>query len=88
MEGVFDVSVLVDIVLLNEAPELVVGRPSLVCGLASGSSFDVSVTSFIAGGEIVMEGVVVGNCDWGLSFGLFELLENNLSPAGNVDTGL
>lgn len=85
--GILEVTVFVDIVLVNEAPELVAGRPPLVYGRMTASS-GLVVGSPSCGGEIIMVGFKPGCCDCGRSFGLLELLENSLTLAGNVDTGL
>ena len=69
-----------------DALELVFGLPPLVCGLAGG--WEYCEFSGIAGGEIVMLGVSGGSCDFGLSFVVFEVLEEkSVKPAGRVETG-
>jgi hypothetical protein len=71
-----------------EVPELVPGRPELVGGRkdVTSSSGEVGVVGRIEGDKIVA-GCAEEDRVCGLSFNFFEPLENNFSPAGNVDIG-
>lgn len=66
-----------------EAPELVDGRPPLVCGLAGAPCPD----SGMGGGEMSMLVASTLYCDFGLSFTALVVLENSLRPGGSVETG-
>jgi hypothetical protein len=66
-----------------DAPELVDGRPPLVCGRAGTDCPD----SGMGGGDISMLVASTLYCDFGLSFTAFDALEKSLRPAGSVETG-
>jgi len=82
--GDFGAILLGDIGGFIDVPELVVGRPPLVCGLTrivvcKGDESDPGR----GGGE----SVIVGGCALALSFDFFEGLDTNFSPGGKVETG-
>ena len=70
------------------APELVFGRPPLVCGRVCVGCRLRPLPSGTGGGEIIMVGDSEGYCDLGLSASLFDDVRDNIfKPAGSVETG-
>jgi hypothetical protein len=86
--GDFGAELLGDIGGFIEVPELVVGRPPLVCGLTKIVVCSVEESGpERGGGESVMVGGGLDGCTWATSFDFFEGLDTNFSPGGRVDTG-
>jgi hypothetical protein len=71
-----------------DVPELVVGRPPLVCGLTRIVVCRVDESDpESGGGESVIVGGGLDSCAWAVPFDFFEGLDTNLSPGGKVETG-
>lgn len=86
--GDFGAVLLGDIGGLIDVPELVVGRPPLVCGLTRiVVCTDDESDPERGGGESVMVGGGLDGCAWAAPFDFFEGLDTNFSPGGKVETG-
>lgn len=86
--GDFGAVPLGDIGGLIDVPELVVGRPPLVCGLTRIVVCRGDESDPVRGGEeSVMVGGGLDGCAWAALFNFFDGLDINFSPGGKVETG-